>query len=189
MAQILETVRIFVSSTFRDLKQYRQAAQDVILSLGFEAEMVSALSNLNEAQVAEVCTAKAQRCDACVLILGFSLGCEPQDLKAVERKLSAYNVGSFTSIELKAAQDIGLPIFIYVLRESALNKNVRKLTEGEMIPIRRKGERVPRFRHDISSDQMVRIIDQDLNKFQTSLAADLSIWATRYGVTQKNGQN
>ena len=99
-------MKIFVSSTFSDLIEHRQAAKDAILRAGHEPVLFEE-ANFPVAfgkSVQEIILSSLNRCDVLVNIIGFRTG-------AI---VPGTNV-PWTVYEGQAASASGKPIFTYVM--------------------------------------------------------------------------
>ncbi len=169
-----QRMRVFVSSTFKDLAALRAAAAEAVEALGLECELVGTLSGLSDSEIARVCAEKARGCDACILIVAFSQGSSaPGD--PVAENIAAYHMPTFTAIELKAAIDGGLPVLAYLLKKTDLEVDVEAeaATRDGGIQVSQGKERIGQFREDILKYHLVRRISRDVPKFKESLTVDL----------------
>lgn len=96
---------IFLSSTFEDLKEYRQKAIDVIVSLKQSFEGMEYFGADSRTPLA-VCLEKLSYCQVYVCIIGMRYG-------SVEKNSGK----SFTEIEYERAKELGLPCYIYIIDE------------------------------------------------------------------------
>ena len=101
--------RVFLASTVRDLQGYRDIATDEIKELGFHPETVGPLDGLTDEEIVRICQEKVRSCDVCILILGFSKGGTPQ--------IDGAGDASFTSPEIKAAEEVGIPVLGFLVKE------------------------------------------------------------------------
>lgn len=112
--------RIFVSSTYFDLKSVRQELMDFLEILGLQPvlfEMAGAIPNIPAASSALQHAAQA---DLCLLIVGSRYG------SSSEREDISYTHGEF-----RTALDMGRPIFIFVERETLVKFEMfRKRSES-----------------------------------------------------------
>lgn len=104
-------LRIFVASTFKDLAEFRAAAAESVRATGNEPELVGALAGATPQQVVEICRAKLQRCDACLIIVGEQRGSGPDDAGGWG--------SSFTELEIHEVVERKIPAFAYFVDRSA----------------------------------------------------------------------
>lgn len=68
---------VFISSTVKDLRAYREAAKDVVLRLGWHPVMVNEHELIAAGMPLDECMKKAYRCDLFVLLAGYRYGFVP----------------------------------------------------------------------------------------------------------------
>lgn len=137
------TKRIFISSTTKDLAQYRRLAEDVILRVGmlpvgmerFPAEPMPPL---------DVIKAKLRDCDACVSIIGFRYGDAPPD-----------STVSYTHLEYLEARRLHIPTITLLM-----SKN--HPTTFEHVDRGSSGERNEKFRNQLMSEQTVGLFESEV---------------------------
>jgi hypothetical protein len=105
-------MRIFVSSTFKDLRAERQAAEDVLrraqlVPWGMELFVSEPSTPL------EVALHELQLSDAVVLIIGFKAG------SLVEERPDV----TYTGAEFRRAQELGKPLFVFFQTEGGTWRN------------------------------------------------------------------
>ena len=98
-----QRLTVFVSSTSRDLKDYREVAKDVILSLGWHPEMMEhwgagPVPTVNE------CRARLRPCDLVLMVVAFQKGWVPAADQGGDGK------DSITAIEHAYALERGIPV-------------------------------------------------------------------------------
>jgi hypothetical protein len=122
---IRKRLQVFVSSTFSDLREERQAAVEAILSAGHIPAGMELFAAGDESQM-EVIKQWIDESDVYLLILGGRYG-------SIESKTGK----SYTQLEYEYALDRGKPLFACILNEKALESRVK--TKGlEMIDKHRK---------------------------------------------------
>lgn len=122
---IRKRLQVFVSSTFTDLREERQAAVEAILSAGHIPAGMELFAAGDESQM-EVIKQWIDESDVYLLILGGRYG-------SIEPKTGK----SYTQLEYEYALDRSKPLFACVLNEKALESRVK--TKGlEMIDKHRK---------------------------------------------------
>jgi Domain of unknown function (DUF4062) len=111
--------RIFVSSTYYDLKHIRRSIESFIDSLGYEAVLFESgdipFSHLNALD--QSCYREIESCHMLVLIIGGRYGSAISDSEAlnddeVEKAYQEYN--SITKREYETAREKDIPIYIFV---------------------------------------------------------------------------
>jgi hypothetical protein len=111
--------RIFVSSTYYDLRHIRNSLEAFIETLGFESVLFESgdIPFHHDVPLDESCYAEIQTCHILVLIVGGrygspSSGKQPLSVEDREKACKAYN--SITKREYEAARKKDIPIFIFV---------------------------------------------------------------------------
>lgn len=108
--------RIFVSSTYIDLKHARHHLEGFIDSLGYEAVLFESgdIPFNHSIPIDESCYAEINNCHMLVLIIGGKYGspASEQVLNYNDEAISFYN--SITRKEYEVARAKGIPIFIFV---------------------------------------------------------------------------
>jgi nucleoside 2-deoxyribosyltransferase len=111
---IRKRLQVFVSSTFSDLREERQAAVEAILSAGHIPAGMELFAAGDESQM-EVIKQWIDESDVYLLILGGRYG-------SIEPKTGK----SYTQLEYEYALAKGKPLFACVLKEAALDARVKK---------------------------------------------------------------
>ncbi|MBU0611027.1 MAG: DUF4062 domain-containing protein [Armatimonadetes bacterium] len=101
---------IYVSSTYRDLTEYRQAVAAVIRRLGHRAVAMEDYGATDLRPLAK-CLQDVAGCDLFVGLLGLRYGYVPDDAEAQGR--------SITEMEYREACARGVPVLMFLLGESA----------------------------------------------------------------------
>ena len=96
---------IFLSSTYEDLKEYREKEIDVIVSLKQTFEGMEFFGADNRTPL-DVCLDKLSYCQIYVCIIGMRYG-------SVEKNSGK----SYTEIEYERARELGLPCYVYIIDE------------------------------------------------------------------------
>ena len=94
-------MKIFISSTYEDLKDERKEAIEYIDRNDHAVAMEKFFASNHQSK--DVCLKKLQDCDALVLILGFKYG-------SIDKTEGI----SFTEIEYNTAKALGLPVFVFL---------------------------------------------------------------------------
>ena len=97
--------RVFISSTFEDMQEYRNVVADALTSI--EHLPIRMEHFVAEAQPSlDVCLANVRRCDLLVLLIGMRYG-------SVDK-----NTGkSFTELEYEEAKRNNIPILVFIINE------------------------------------------------------------------------
>jgi nucleoside 2-deoxyribosyltransferase len=111
---IRKRLQVFVSSTFSDLREERQAAVEAILSAGHIPAGMELFAAGDESQM-EVIKQWIDESDVYLLILGGRYG-------SIEPKSSK----SYTQLEYEYALGKGKPLFACVIKDAALEARVKK---------------------------------------------------------------
>lgn len=110
--------RVFVSSTFYDLKYIRSSIEQFIINLGFEpilSEKGSIAYN-PDLPLDESCYNEAQMCDLFVMIIGGRYGAEITANRDDSLKQFYDRYISITRKEYESAKDKNIPIYIFIER-------------------------------------------------------------------------
>jgi hypothetical protein len=111
---IQKRLQVFVSSTYSDLKEERQAAVEAILLAGHIPAGMELFTAGNESQM-DVIKRWIEESDVYLLILGGRYGSiEPDTGK------------SYTQLEYEYALGLGKPVFACVIRDAALEIRIKK---------------------------------------------------------------
>jgi hypothetical protein len=130
--------RIFIASTYEDLRGFRNAAVEVVLQSGCEPETVGTLEGLSDAEIARECMRRVGECDACLLIMASRVGWVPS--------LDGPGEKSITHLEVIAAREADIPIVVFAA-DDALAGSQAPLG-GLQTPADRKGYLLHTFRLD-----------------------------------------
>lgn len=131
--------RIFISSTFYDLKYVREGLEVFIRNIGYEPVLFEKgdIPFHSDKSLAESCYQEVEACHMLVLIVGGRLGSVVPDIEDTSnKKLEAISqIKSVTRKEYERARDRDIPVFIFVEknvlaehRTYSKNKNSTKLT-------------------------------------------------------------
>ena len=160
---VTKRLQVFVSSTFTDLKNERQAAVEAILSAGHIPAGMELFTAGDESQM-EVIKQWIDESDAYLLILGGRYG-------SVEPKTGK----SYTQLEYEYALQLGKPLFACVANEAALEKRVKQY--GTTVIERENPQKLEEFRTCVK-ERMVRFWD-DSKDIKIAVGETLSQFARR----------
>ncbi len=132
---IRRKLQVFVSSTYLDLKEERQAAVEAILAAGHIPAGMELFTAGDESQL-EVIKQWIDESDVYVLILGARYG-----------SIDALTGKSYTHIEYEYAFGQAKPLFACVMRESAIEKRAKSLEPG--MYERENAEKLKAFRAQV----------------------------------------
>jgi hypothetical protein len=117
---------VFVSSTYRDLKEEREkvieAVEKVCKAIGMEKFLPDEKSTL------EVCLGNLKKCDIYIGIIGLRYGSivPENQLKEVEGKnYEKYKGLSFTHYEFRKAGELRIPRAVFIVNEETILKEVK----------------------------------------------------------------
>jgi hypothetical protein len=126
-------LQVFVSSTFTDLVEERQAAVEAVLSSGNIPAGMELFSAGDESQMT-VIKRWIDESDVYLLILGGRYG-------SIEEKTGK----SYTHLEYEYALELGKPLFAIVINENALNEKVKQ--KGISVIEQDNSEKLKQFRN------------------------------------------
>lgn len=110
--------RVFVSSTYYDLKHIRNSLKSFIESFGYEAVLFEdgtiPYDHLLPLDLS--CYSEVTRCHMLVLIIGGRYGSPSSTTESVEGNEDYDSYTSITVKEYKSARDAGIPIFVFIER-------------------------------------------------------------------------
>src|SRR5438552_10179566 len=108
--------RIFISSTFYDLKQIRSSLEAFIMGLGFDPVLSEkgSIAYSPDAPLDESCYREAKGCDIFVLIIGGRYGSEVASERGTEEKGFYERYESITRKEYESAVDRDIPIYVLI---------------------------------------------------------------------------
>lgn len=112
--------RIFLSSTYFDLKHVRRHVEAFIKQMGYESVLFESgdIPFHHDQPLDESCYAEIETCHILILIIGGRYGSAastentPQELEQKEKEIQFYN--SITKKEYQKARDKNIPIFVFV---------------------------------------------------------------------------
>lgn len=111
--------RVFISSTYYDLKHIRNSLEAFIDTLGYDAVLFESgdIPFQHDQPIDESCYGEIQNCHMLVLIIGGRYGSPTSDarkLKAKDLDAAYERYNSITRKEYETARDRDIPIFIFV---------------------------------------------------------------------------
>lgn len=110
--------RVFVSSTYYDLKHLRSSIENFIDSLGYDAVLSEkdSIAYIPDAPLDESCYREAKSCDVFVLIIGGRYGSETSATTGDGAKRRAFfdRYESITKHEYESALERGIPTYIAI---------------------------------------------------------------------------
>ncbi|NII56466.1 DUF4062 domain-containing protein [Luteibacter sp. SG786] len=110
--------RVFVSSTYYDLKHLRSSIENFIESLGYDAVLSEkdSIAYIPDAPLDESCYREAKSCDVFVLIIGGRYGSESSATSGDGSKTKAFfdRYESITKHEYESALERGIPTYIAI---------------------------------------------------------------------------
>jgi hypothetical protein len=160
---IRKRLQIFVSSTYSDLIQERQAAVEAILTAGHIPAGMELFTSGDESQM-EVIKQWIDESDVYLLILGGRYG-------SVEPKTGK----SYTQLEYEYALEKGKPLFACAINETALENRVK--IHGSSVIETENAQKLRNFRELVLS-KMVKFWD-DSKDIKISIGETLSYFSRR----------
>jgi hypothetical protein len=160
--------RVFVSSTYRDLKEYRERVDKVLGQMGFDTDVTEGDTDTDERPLSRSFAAIAA-CDVYIGIIAWRYGHVPTEDNPEGL--------SITLLEYRHASRLGKPRFIFLMEEDAA-RPAEYLYRGEA------GRRIHRFRKELISQETVQFFrDPD------QLAALVANSMHRYSSMEEAGQS
>ena len=104
-------IKVFISSTSLDLKDYRAVARNVILDIGWHPIMMEHFGTSPEPTV-EACCRRVDDSNVFLLIMAFRRGWVPLEDKG------GNGTDSMTTLELARAREKGIPILTLLASET-----------------------------------------------------------------------
>ncbi len=113
---IMAKPRVFVSSTYYDLKYVRSSLELFISSLGFDPVLFAhgGVAFAPDKALDESCYREVQNCDIYVLIIGGRYGSERTETKGDQRRVFYEAYESVTKAEYKSANEKDIQIYILI---------------------------------------------------------------------------
>ncbi len=108
--------RVFISSTFYDLKQVRASLDQFVRSMGYDPVITENITYLPDQPLDESCYVEAGSCDLFVLIIGGRYGSEASEAELQSEKEFYDRYKSITRREFEAALQRDVPIYVLVDR-------------------------------------------------------------------------
>jgi hypothetical protein len=146
--------RIFISSTFTDLSEYRSAVRDAVLAAGAMPVLVEEVP-VSASTVEDALRQALEGSDAVLIIVGFRYG-------AIDDKSGK----SWVEAEYEAAKRRKKPILIFLASEDS---------SWPARLVDRDGRRVQEFRLRLASDQVVQVFSSP-NELRAKVVQALFRW-------------
>jgi hypothetical protein len=171
--------RVFVSSTYYDLKHIRNSLEAFIDRLGYDSVLFESgdIPIHHDVPLDESCYSEIQNCHMLVLIIGGRYGSPASDSGAIDVKLldeACKKYNSATKKEYETARERDIPIFIFVeknvLAEYQTYKENRKKTDIKYVHV--DGVNVFRLLDEILAQRRNNFV-KEFEKFD-----DISSWLT-----------
>ena len=105
-------LKVFISSTSEDLGPYRQAAQSVVLDLGWQPIMMEHFGTNGRRTILEYCTERIEQADIILAILAWRRGWIPEPSSGGDGQKS------YTAFEIEIASSRGKPIVVLMARDT-----------------------------------------------------------------------
>jgi hypothetical protein len=166
--------RVFISSTFYDLKHVRSSLETFLITLGYDPVLSEkgSIAYSPEVPLDESCYREAMACDIFVLIVGGRYGSEVSDSASAESKGFFDRYESVTRKEYESALERGIPIYIM------LDKSVHSEYETYK---RNRHNKTIKYAH-VDSVNMFDFIDYILSRprnnpvYHFELSSEIETW-------------
>lgn len=152
-------MRIFISSTFKDLHPERDAAKEVLL----QSELVPWGMELFVSQPSdplEVCLEQVRLSDAVVLIIGFKAGSTIPDSPGM----------TYTGAEFELAQQLGRPVFPFFKTESGAPVNKEE-------PGSNLHQALEDFKKTVNAGKITPAYFESIDQLKTKLLLAITNWS------------
>lgn len=174
-------MRIFVSSTFEDLREQREAVIGSLLQLGHEVIAMEYFT-AETAPPVEVVLKKITTCQAYVGLFAWRYGYVPAELPPHVPPHAETGKTSITHIEYLAAKQAGKEILAFLIRESAPwpPHLMDAFANDPLLPAPagtdRPGQRIRALRNELQRERIVAYFDSsaDLEARVTAAVSNLS---------------
>jgi hypothetical protein len=163
-------MRVFVSSTFRDLAEHREVLRLALESSGYQFRGMEHFAADDRAPLDVALPALAE-CDVYVLIIGDLYGSTPPG-----------RVISYTDLEYRRAQELELPTIVVVLADDA------QISRLHMERDAAKRMRLDRFRATVMRRHTVQRF-QDTNEAAWKVLAALRMHETKLREEAEGGEH
>jgi hypothetical protein len=171
-------ISVFVSSTAKDLSDYRAVARLAILDVGWVPVMMEHFGASPVATV-EACRQEIERCDVVLLLVGFQRGWVPP------KEQGGDGISSITRLELEHARARRLPVLVLMAAEESWPGNLweREQAPREWVDEFRKGMGLPAafFDHETAAAEESR----RLPGFRAKVTTALNKQKERFATAQK----
>ena len=154
----MDGLKVFISSTYRDLEKYRERVIEQILHMK-QIPTAMEFFGSRPAEAAVVCFKEIEECDVFVGIYGFYYGYTPEQ-----------DGPSITEQEFNYARDLGKRCLCYFADESLMPGLLEKSGGDPEI----KQERLKIFKNRINK-KLVRSVFHSVDDLSAKLGADLSL--------------
>jgi hypothetical protein len=163
-------MRIFVSSTFRALAEHREVLRLALESSGYDFRGMEHFAADDRAPL-DVALPALDDCDVYVLIIGDLYGSTPPG-----------RVTSYTELEYRRAQELGLPTIVVVLADDAQINRLHVERDAK------KRMRLERFRTAVLEKHTVQRF-RDTNEVAWKVLAALRMHETRVREDAEGGEH
>lgn len=137
---------VFISSTIEDLKPYREAAKEAIMSAGFYPQMQEYFTAQSKYPPLETCLQKVDECDILVVIVGYRHGWTPKEQPLEPGVYSGTK--SITRLECERARAREIEILAFLVDET-YEWPVEKKEEGRAATALMNGTFTPELPNEI----------------------------------------
>ncbi len=142
--------KIYISSTYEDLKQYRKTVYEELRKM--RQDVISMEDYVAQGQrPLQACSEDVASCDIYIGIFAWRYGCIPEDKKDNPNSLS------ITELEYRNANEKGIPCLIFLLDE---NKDwPLRFIDGTAQSGITSADNINRFRNELKNDQIASFFE------------------------------
>ena len=164
--------KVYISSTYGDLKEYREAVYRTLRRMGYDAVAMEDYVATGQNPPLDKCLADVAECEWYVGIFAWRYGYIPVEGNSEER--------SITELEYRQAEKLGKPCFIFLLDENApwSRKQMDAVTgDGE------RGDRINQLRQELGKTKLVSFF-KNPDQLASLVSAAINKWEKEHSDSQ-----